>query len=176
MSDVLLRLFVPGRARTKGHMIAMHIPGRGGAKCKVWLKDRDETKAWMVHLKRHILGARPRGVDWAGPYGGPVELHTFFRFERTLAVANGVELMNAIPSHNTEWPTAHDIGDYDTLLRAVPDALTQAHVIADDDLVMGGMNYKRWCLPGERPGVLIVLRLAPVNGFVHDMEQAYGRG
>lgn len=134
-----------------------HTRGTQGRACKVWLKDRDETKAWMKTLIAAIVRAdRPR----EHPGVAPVELHTFFRFERERSTQ--VSLAARVwPSHDTAWPTANDIGDEDTLRRAIGDALTQAHVIEDDDLVIGGVNLKRWCLPGERAGVEIVVCVAP---------------
>jgi Holliday junction resolvase RusA-like endonuclease len=163
--EVLLRLFVPGRARTKGHMTPQHIRGGRGRKCKVWLQDRDETKAWMKTLISAIR-RYPFAAGAPYPFEGPVELHTFFRFERTLSVAKGAAAGQAWESHNTPWPTADDIGDEDTLRRAIGDALTQSRVLADDDLVVGGSNYKRWCRPGEVAGVAILVLPAPhVDGL-----------
>lgn len=173
--DVLLRLFVPGRARTKGHMTPGHTRGQGGRPCKVWLKDRDETKAWMKVLIAAMHPTSPR-PDFYAPYEGPVELHTFFRFERR---CSDVQLKappndrKVWPSHDTDWPTADDIGDEDTLRRAIGDALTQARVIQDDDLVIGGSNYKRWCLPGEKPGVEILLRTPRGVHQLSKLEEMY---
>lgn len=171
--EVIARCFVPGRARTKGHLTPQG--NRGGA------KDRPLLLAWMRTLNRSIQDqcgvklARVAGkvirVDGGQPYVGPVEVHCFFRFERERNAA-GV----AHESHDTPWPTVIHIGDEDTLRRAVLDALVKAGVLADDRWSIGGMNYKRWCTPGEVAGVLIVVREAPTNGFVYDMEQMYEHG
>lgn len=167
MTEVIARLFVAGRPRTKGHLKTHHQRGSGGRACRFWETERDELKAWMRVLGRSIqsqlgitlgrVDGAVRRVDGGEPYAGPVEVQAFFRFERQIGV-NG----EVIPSHQTPWPTAIDLGDEDTLRRAINDALVKNGVIADDSLVVGtGNNWKRWCEPGEQAGVLIVVRKAP---------------
>ncbi len=168
MGRLILQVFVPGRSRTKGSLKPIHIPGRNGRPCKVTLtEDHKHSEPW----KKRIMYAAARQLDVAsaGPepferlsaYAGPVEVHCFFRFEREFAVTQvvggGALPASVIPSHATPWPTAADIGDEDKLRRNVLDALTQAGVIADDRLSIGGANYKRWCEPGEEPGALVVV-------------------
>jgi hypothetical protein len=162
MSEVIARLFVVGRARTKGSLEPTITRMRG--KLKIAMHDTPQSKAWklrMVKALREALGITVARVDGelqrvdAEPYGGAVEVHAFFRFERSPAVAGGVW-----PSHDTEWPTADDIGDEDKLRRNVLDALTQAGVIKDDAYSIGGVTLKRWCKPGELAGVEILVRSA----------------
>lgn len=172
MSEVIARLFVAGRPRTKGHMQPTHRRGVNGRPCSFGTaKDRPLTQAWMKRLNGELqrqLGIQlgrvagvVRRVDGGEPYAGPVELHTFFRFEREASRREAAEEGEVWPSHEEPWPTAISIGDWDTLTRAVADALTKAGVIKDDRLVIGGPSYKRWCEPGEEAGVLIVARPAP---------------
>ncbi len=167
--ELILRLFVPGRPRTKGHMQPTHRRGVNGAPCSFGnAKDRPLTKAWMNKLVRDIRaaagiqvqsvgGGKGRRIDGGKAIAEPVEVYTFFRFERTQSEAEKAEDGEVWPSHDLPWPTAISIGDEDTLRRAVPDALVKAGVLADDRWVIGGMNYKRWCKPGEAAGVLIVV-------------------
>lgn len=160
MSEVLARVFLAGRARTKGSL-APKITRNGRGQMKVVQQDTPQSTAWkqsMVKQLRELVGievARVAGavmrID-AEPYAGPVEVHRFFRF----APAPGW------PSHETEWPVAVDIGDVDKLTRNLLDALQQAGVIADDRNVIGGAELKRWCKPGEEPGVEILVRAASV--------------
>lgn len=170
----MARLFVAGRPRTKGHLKTNHQRGAKGRPCKFWETEREELKAWMRTLGRSIqeqLGIvmhrsgpermkRVVRID-AQPYALPVEVHCFFRFDRALSERAAAEAGEAWPSHASEWPTAISIGDEDTLRRAVLDALVKSGVIKDDSLSVGGMNYKRWCEPGEEPGVLIMVLGAP---------------
>jgi hypothetical protein len=152
---VIAKVFVPGRSRTKGSLKPVHIR-MGGGRCRVSLtEDHALATPWKKTMIRALVSANP-GIVVGVPYAGAVEIHCFFRFAREEAVGGGVW-----PSHETLWPTAPDIGDEDKLRRNVLDALTQAHVIADDALSIGGMNYKRWCAPGEQPGVTIVVHEAP---------------
>jgi len=163
-------------------MQPVHVRGTGGRPCRFGAaKDRPLAQAWMGTLGAQLqaqLGvrlARPGGgkvrrVD-AEPYAGAVEVHAFFRFEREASRAEAAAEGEVWPSHDLPWPTAMSIGDEDTLRRAVLDALVKNGVIKDDSLSIGGMNYKRWCEPGEQAGVLIVVREAPSPERVWSMER-----
>jgi len=171
-AEVIARLFVAGRPRTKGHMQPVHRRGTAGRACSFGgAKERPELVTWMrllnwsiqnqLGIKMDRAGGKVFRVDGGHPYALPVEVHCFFRFDRELSRAEAAEHGSVWPSHASEWPTAISIGDEDTLRRAVLDALVKSGVIKDDSLSVGGMNYKRWCEPGEEPGVLIVVRAAP---------------
>lgn len=164
---IIARVFVEGRSRTKGSLKPVHIR-MGAGRCKVSLtEDHALATPWK---KRMISALRAPGANLsvltALPYSGPVEIHCFFRFAREEAIGGGVW-----PSHESLWPTAPDIGDEDKLRRNVLDALTQAHVIADDALSIGGMNYKRWCDMDEQPGVQIIVHAAPDPEHIEWLEQ-----
>lgn len=176
-AEVVARLFVAGRPRTKGHMQPVHRRGTAGRPCSFGgAKERPALVAWMRTLNRSIqeqldivLERRPGSrevarVD-AEPYALPVEVHCFFRFDRVLSGREAAEDGEVWPSHTMEWPTAISIGDEDTLRRAVLDALVKSGVIRDDSLSVGGMNYKRWTEPGEEAGVLIVVCAVDHDGL-----------
>ncbi len=187
--EVIARLFVAGRPRTKGHMQPTHVRGTGGRPCHFGTaKDRPLTQTWMRILNREIqrqlgivlgksaIDGRVRRVDGGQPAAEAVEIHAFFRFEREQSMAEAAEEGTVWPSHDLPWPTAISIGDEDTLRRAVLDALVKAGVIKDDSLSIGGMNYKRWCEPGEQAGVLIVVQKAPSPQYVLQVERAFLAG
>lgn len=109
------------------------------------------------------------------PYAGPVEVFAFFRFEQERSVA-AKTAGAVVPSQDMAWPTAPAIGDEDKLRRSVLDALTQSHLLADDALVVGGGNYKRWTVGGEPSGVAILVRTAPDPRDVVTLEQALWNG
>ncbi len=162
MGRLILQVFVPGRSRTKGSLKPIHIPGRNGRPCRVSLtEDHKYSEPWKQRIMYEAVRALARNGERPRAYAEAVEIFCFFRFERTLAVTQivggGALPGVVIPSHDTPWPTAADIGDEDKFRRNVLDALTQAGVIADDRLSMGGANYKRWCEPGEEPGALVVV-------------------
>lgn len=165
-----VRLFLAGRSRTKGSLTGIPVRARGG-KVKFVQQDTEQSKTWknsMVRQLREALGitvARVAGgkverTDGGQPYGGAVEVHRFFRFDRQASKAAAAEAGEIWPSHQDEWPVALDIGDVDKLTRNLLDALTQAGVLADDRLVVAGAELKRWCREGERPGVDILVRPA----------------
>jgi len=183
-AEVIARLFVAGRPRTKGHMQPVHRRGTAGRPCSFGgAKERPELVTWMrllnwsiqhqlgIELGRSASDGRVRRIDDTQPYALPVEVHCFFRFDRELSRAEAAEHGSVWPSHASEWPTAISIGDEDTLRRAVLDALVKSGVIKDDSLSVGGMNYKRWCTPGEEAGVLIVVLPAPAPDMVSRQEQ-----
>lgn len=162
---VLARVFVPGRARTKGSLKPIHRKA-GPGRCTVSLTEDHALsgpwkKAMMRALAAHV--GESGGYVSPEPYTEAVEVDCFFRFHRELSAAgDGVQTyMDGVwPSHRTLWPTAPDIGDEDKLRRNVLDALTQAHVITDDAMVVGGQTWKRWTQRDEWAGVLIVVRPA----------------
>lgn len=164
---VIARVFLAGRPRTKGHIQPVHVRGTAGRPCRFGGgKDRPLTQEWMKtmgqELQRQLRIALQRTAQGvvrldAEPYAGPVEVHCFFRFDRVLSEREAAETGETWPSHDVPWPTAISIGDEDTLRRAVLDALVKNGVIKDDSLSVGGMNYKRWCEPGERAGVLVIV-------------------
>lgn len=182
MSELIARVFVAGRPRTKGHMQPVHIRGTAGKPCRFGAaKDRPLAQAWMRTLGAQLQaqlgvklgrpgGGKVRRVD-AEPYSGAVEVHAFFRFDREASRAEAAEGGEVWPSHQLLWPTTIGIGDEDTLRRAVLDALVKNGVIKDDSLSIGGMNYKRWCEPGEEAGVLILVRSARLPTHVRELER-----
>ena len=174
-SEVVARLFIPGRPRTKGSLKPMHRRGQGGRPCKVGLtEDHALSTPWKNTMVRalRLEQARMSGLrrPVAVAYPDPVEVHAFFRFERDLSVAERT-MGEVVPSHSTSWPTDDGIGDEDKLRRNVLDALTQSGLILDDRMVIGGMNFKRWVREDEQSGVLIMVNAAPEPGFVLSMER-----
>lgn len=162
---VIASVFLAGRPRTKGHMI---VRGKGA-------HDRPLLTRWMRIMGRQLQtelgitlgrrGGRPARLD-AEPYAEPVEVHCFFRFDREESQREAALAGELKPSYATPWPVTIGIGDEDTLRRAVLDALVKNGVIRDDSLSIGGMNYKRWCDPGEVAGVqLYVLAVRSGSGM-----------
>jgi hypothetical protein len=176
--EVIARLFVAGRPRTKGSLKPIHIRGGKGRPCRVSLtEDHEQATVWKKTMIAAIapLARVPRRPQWDWPYAAPVEVHAFYRFEREQSQTMAARAAAGdvpVPSHDTDWPTAMDIGDEDKLRRNLLDALVQSRLLADDRLVVGGMNYKRWCLPSEQPGVAFVVVAAP---DVVDMEELEAR-
>jgi len=166
-----VRVFLAGRSRTKGSLTGKPVRTRGGG-MKFVQQDSEQSTAWKQSMVRQLrmrlgiavgrVGGKVQRTN-AQPYAGPVEVHRFFRFERGASDVQftpppGDRLV--WPSHNTEWPTAMDVGDVDKLTRNLLDALVQGGVLDDDRWVIGGCELKRWCHEGERPGVEILVRPA----------------
>lgn len=179
--QVIARLFVAGRPRTKGHMTPVHRRGTAGRPCTFGgAKDRPLLTAWMRTLNysiqsqldivlEQVKGGKVVRRD-AEPYAEPVEVHCFFRFDRVESEREAADQGEIIPSHATPWPTTIGIGDEDTLRRAVLDALVKSGAIADDRLSVGGMNFKRWCEAGEEQGVLIVVQPSRDPAVIREVE------
>ena len=148
-NETSVRIEVTGRPRTKGSLVPVHVKVAPG-KCRVTLKESGEySVAWKNEMIRAI-----KSECYCERFEGAVVVDTFFRFEKLCE-----------PDQTMPWPTraagefAH--GDEDKLRRNALDALTQSGLILDDALVIGGSSLKRWCEPGEQPGVLIIVRVAP---------------
>lgn len=162
----ILRLFVAGRPRTKGSLKPVHTK-LGGGRCRVSLTESGEyATAWkntMIKAIRAAMRGTPDDAVQAShvPYTGAVEVHSFFRFERLASTDAGLP-----------WPVretgeyAH--GDEDKLRRNLLDALTQSGLLADDALVVGGFNLKRYVEPGEQPGVEILARPARPLAYLRE--------
>lgn len=156
-----VRIEAYGRPRTKGSLRPNHVklaPGR----CKVSLtEDGQYSTPWKNAM---IYAIRQQCV--IERYAGPVVVDCFFRFERLASQERRGDVWPVTQS----GPTAH--GDEDKLRRNVLDALTQAGLILDDSLVVGGSTFKRFCDAGERAGVLIKVGAAPMrDGFVRMLER-----
>lgn len=146
-ADQGVAVFCPGRPRTKGSLKPVHIR-MGNGKCRVSLMESGE---YAIAWKEAMIAAI-RNACVCARWPGPVRVDTFFRFEKLCA-----------PDGGLPWPV-RETGDYahgdeDKLRRNALDALTQSGLIADDSLVVGGENWKRWRdhLKGEEPGVWIVV-------------------
>ncbi len=157
---LVARAWCPGRSRTKGSLKPMHVRGQGGRACKLGLtEDHVLSNPWK---KRQMIALVKGERRVAGPYGWPVEVRAFYRFDRADVVPGDVYAAETWP-----MPTAQPVGDVDKLWRSTLDALTQAKIITDDALVVGGAPFKRWVRAGERAGVLIVVTAArPVEDII----------
>lgn len=153
-NETSVRIEVIGRPRTKGSLVPVHVkvaPGR----CKVTLRESGEySVAWKDDMIRAV-----RAQCEVKRFEGAVVVDTFFRFEKLCE-----------PDQTMPWPTraagefAH--GDEDKLRRNALDALTQSGLILDDALVIGGLNFKGWCVnASQKPGVMISVR--PVANEAH---------
>jgi hypothetical protein len=172
-----VRLFLAGRARTKGSLKPDIVRSGRGA-LKVTMHDTPLSQAWKLSMVKQLrqaygittgIKAGRRVRTDAEPYAGPVEIHAFFRFEQQMQATSGHPPW---PSHDTPWPTANAgegaIGDEDKLRRNLLDALTQSGVIKDDCWSIGGVTLKRWCAEGEEPGVEILVR--PASAWARHIE------
>jgi Holliday junction resolvase RusA-like endonuclease len=145
-----VRLWVPGRPRTKGSLKPVHIRS-GAGKCRVSLTESGgESEAW-----KKIMITVIRGSVECARYPHPVKVDTEFVFApETQADIDG------IAGRSRPWPAQNRYGDEDKLRRNVLDALTQSALIFDDALVIGGTTLKRWARDGEQGGVWIEVRPA----------------
>ena len=143
-----VRVWCPGRPRTKGSLKPTHAR-LGGGRCKVGLREDGE---YSVPWKNKMIAAiREQCAVTAWP--APVEVHAFFRFER-----EGLVRQNEGPSGELLlWPAGRQYGDEDKLRRNLLDALTQSGLLADDSQVVGGQTWKRFVRPGEDAGVEFVV-------------------
>lgn len=168
-SESGVRVFVPGRPRTKGSMRPVHVK-MGPGRCRVSLTESGEHSiAWK---KTMIKALRAECLCAAWP--GAVVVDTFFRFDASA----GQERKRGAALHEGEtWPGRPDLwpvesagayahGDEDKLRRNVLDALTQSGLIADDCLVVGGSTMKRFTMAGEEQGVVIDVRPAGLSNRV----------
>ena len=149
-ADMGVRVWVPGRARTKGSLKPVHIRS-GAGRCRVSLTESGgESEAW-----KKIMITVIRGEVECSRHDGAVRVDAEFVF----APETGAD-REGIADGSRPWPTQNRYGDEDKLRRNVLDALTQSGLIKDDALVIGGSTLKRWTRAGEQAGVWIEVRPA----------------
>jgi len=124
-----MRLFAPGRPRTKG---SLRHQGRGHmveqvAGSGLWRRLIAEKLAFTLGQEQGQDGPVRKYL----PYVGPVSARAVFWF------AGRVE-------GGDPYPVGRRYGDLDKLARNIGDAMTDAGVIADDSLIVGWELEKLW--------------------------------
>ena len=113
--------------------------------------DNKNLKPWRQDVREvaHLCwGGRPA-------HAGAIWLGLLFRFPRPASHFGAHGLRPSAPASMTVRP------DLDKLVRAVQDALRDAGVYRDDaQVTFLDQCFKRYCLEGEAPGVLIEIRPA----------------
>lgn len=129
-----------------------------GCDFDVTVNDNKRTKSWqdtVATAAREVWGG-------AAPVNTAVRISCLFRFPRPAghfgSGRNAGLVKPSAPSLHTVKP------DLDKLCRAVGDAL-KGVVYVDDSRVCGGVNMKRYVLPGEHPGVVVAIDLETSLGW-----------
>jgi hypothetical protein len=114
--------------------------------------DSTKWKLIMIREIRAFYGIEPikngqKVIGWQDwdPYAGPVEVQATFMFWPEKGVTED------------PYPTGRVYGDTDKLCRNLGDAMEQSGLIKDDNLIVRWDANKRWCVPGESPGVHFVI-------------------
>ena len=156
---MLLKVFVPGHARSKGSL----KPVVDWRRRKVWLEEQVTlSKPWRktvqaavvreVREKTPVLAMGSDGI-WKA-YPGPVAVSLDFAFERPkTGIGAGLRFPVVAAGPNA-------IGDLDKLIRNILDALqvqSGAGLITNDANVVGIHANKTYAQEGERAGVHILV-------------------
>lgn len=143
-----LRVWVPGRARTKG---SLRPQGRRLVEQVARSKDWRQQVAETV-LRTYGAVPGPTGFTrWWQPASGPVVASLTVWLPRPAA-------LRADAGPRWDWPISIYDGDLDKLQRNIGDALTDTGVIADDSLIVGWTAWKLWAATATGAGALIELR------------------
>jgi Holliday junction resolvase RusA-like endonuclease len=133
-----VRVWCPGRARTKGSLKPI-MQRRGPGKTSVTLIESGQySKPWKEAMIRAIMAQSD-----CSRFEGPVRVRLQFAFERLAG------------DEDARFPIKHEYGDIDKLERNALDALTQSGLIKDDSLVVETWPWKFFVMPGELAGVTI---------------------
>lgn len=146
-----LRVWVPGRARTKGSLEPFGRRANGSIKLRESVKGSSDWRATMAEAIVRQLGGRFEP-------GGPVM--TWTPYLEAVRVVLWVRLPR--PAHRTEpYPIRQRDGDEDKYQRNAGDALEDVQVIKNDAQIVEWWARKDWSETPETAGVLIeVHRLA----------------
>lgn len=128
-----VRVWVPGRARTKGSLKPTHVR-LGAGRCKAGLREDGEfSVAW-----KNTMIAAIRAAAVCERWPDPVAVHLLFRFwpEKDISSRTGTD--------SDLHPVGRQYGDVDKLTRNALDALTQSGLIFDDSLVISAYAEKRF--------------------------------
>jgi Holliday junction resolvase RusA-like endonuclease len=142
---------VYGRPRTKGSLNVYCLKN-----ARHTVRVEEETKDSSLWRRMVARAAQAHMLETSGGLwnvGDPVGVRLLFVFPAWIGVGGEV-----VPSHDTPWPTAITLGDIDKLTRNVLDALTDAHMIEDDRLVVQLQVAKEWADELRPAGVSIQLR------------------
>jgi hypothetical protein len=144
-----MRVFVAGRARTKGSLKVIGYRPNGSAILSEQVAGSKAWRATLAHVILRSLGASigPRGpvVDWE-PWDGPVV----------------VRMLTFLPrkSGRTEpYPILRTDGDTDKYQRNTGDALQDTRLIVDDGQIVDWIASKRWAQDRQMPGSWIEVRI-----------------
>ena len=147
-----LRVWVPGRARTKGSLEPFGRRANGSIKLRESVKGSSDWRATMAEAVLRACGAR---FEPGGPVCGWEPLDEPVR----------VVLWVKLPRGRTRALAAHPDqlrdGDLDKFQRNAGDALVDARALKDDSRIVEWWARKDWAESPETAGVLIeVHRLA----------------
>lgn len=141
----------PGRPRSKGSLKAYCLKNRAHT---VRVEEQvTDSPLWRLRMAKTFQMDMIERHGKLLNHGGAVQVSLEFRFERERSVTGAV-----LPSHDTVYPIDMGLGDSDKLIRNALDALTDAHVIEDDRLVVDIAHTKRW---GDRAGVRCIVWALP---------------
>lgn len=150
-----LRLFVTGRARTKGSMRPEGRLASGGVRL---VEQVAGSKAWRELVAETVLrycGATPSPAGpvlaWE-PFTGPVMVGLTVWLPRPAGVSQ-------------PFPTRRTDGDLDKFARNVGDALQDTRVIVDDSQIVHWSAWKAWTPEGGVSGIQLDVVRAPVPGW-----------
>jgi Holliday junction resolvase RusA-like endonuclease len=129
------------------------------------LRDRKHTVVYredVIDSKRYRTAVRNacvkemRNARWEmAPTAKAVSVRAMFYLAKSHVVKAGKRTDAYWPSHETPFPTAHDIGDLDKMCRNVGDALTDAKLIADDSLITKWIDPQKLWAPDNIPTTFI---------------------
>lgn len=148
-----LRFFVAGQPVSQGSMKC--IGNRGGFHQLV-ASNKDALNTW-----RELVQARAQHAATYRQWQplDCAEVRLIFRFDRPQNHYRTGRYAAELKPDAPQYPTVPP--DWDKLARAISDALTMAHVITDDAVIVTGTVAKRYCEPGQQGGCNVVLS-APV--------------
>ena len=112
---------------------------------------KDYRKAVAAYAKQEMR----RCELPAEPFDQAVKVRVVFYLAKSHVMKAGKRTDSFWPSHDTPFPTAHDIGDLDKMCRNVGDALQDAKLIADDSLITGWINPDKLWAPDNVPTTFI---------------------
>ncbi len=151
---ILLAFEVPAvQPRPKGSLNGRCLRDRKHT--VVYREQVDGSSHYRTVVKKSCAEEMRRCEIFGEPYGRAVNVRAVFYMAKSHVIKAGKRTEEFWPSHQTPFPTAHDLGDTDKLCRNVGDALQDAKLIADDSLIVTWLDPKKLWAPDNVPVTFI---------------------
>lgn len=149
----VIEFFVPGDPHGRDERSQPFKDGQGRARVRVYTTSAGRD--WRETVWAHAMAQEDRPEE---PYTGAVTMTLIFVRERPVGHYLGGDRSRDLSAEGRRRSRPITKPDLCNCDRPVEDALKRARYYRDDAQVVGRLSEKRWCSPGQEPGVHVTIR------------------